>query len=320
MSHRVTSFAPASVGNIAVGFDLLGHALAGVGDTVTLTRTSTPTVQITQITGLPQGTTLPLNPAQNTATKGLLALLEDLRLPFGFDLQIHKGIPLGSGMGGSAASAAAAIHAASALLPHPLTPPQLYHYALLGESLASGAPHGDNLAPALFGGIQAVLCDAPMALWAISPPKDVWCALVHPHMRLDTKIARAVLNVPFDLGQTVGQTGRLLRLIHACTHGDLEGLRHALDDRMIEPLRAPLIPGFSQVKAAALAHGALGAGISGAGPSVFAWCPTKPIATTVAHAMRTAFLDCADLDADIHLCPLDAPGAHHVDPPHDHVF
>lgn len=307
---QATAFAPASIGNVGVGFDILGLAISGAGDTVTIRRTSAPTVHIEAILGA--DVPLPKDPAKNTATAGLMRLIEDKALDFGFALTIRKGIAMGSGMGGSAASAAAALKAASGLLSScgiTLSDQELFDYALIGEAVASGAAHGDNLAPALFGGLQLVTGHDPIRRRRIPTPKGLSCALVHPHMQLETRQARAVLARPYALNTIVAQSERLAEFLAGCYSDDLEAIAASLGDELIEPLRAPLIPGFYQVKEAALSLGALGCTISGAGPSVFAWCRDEAQALTCALAMQRAFADHANLESDLFISPLDAPGA-----------
>ena len=306
-----TAFAPATVGNIAVGFDLLGHAIRGPGDWVTLRRIEgQPTVRLEEVGGVVSS--LPEDPGENTATAGLVALIEDLDLDFGFAVSIRKGLALGSGMGGSAASAAASIVAASSLLASPLSTAQLFHYGLLGECVASGSPHGDNLAPALFGGIQLVSSLSPPRLISVPAPDGLFCALVHPHTRLDTAHARRLLDRSFSLHHFVTQSSHLATFLAACWTSDIDTLRHVLRDDLVEPLRAPLIPGFDTVKHAALEHGAIGCSISGAGPSLFAWCEGEEAAHEVARAMQSGFAD-HGLESDLFVSPIDAPGAHLVE-------
>lgn len=304
--QRATAFAPASVGNIAVGFDLLGHALEGAGDRVTVTRTTTPRVRITTIEGVT--TDLPRAPEDNTVTAGLVELLRERSLPHGLDVEIHKGIALGSGMGGSAASAAAGVVAASAVLDEPLTDEELYRYGLIGEAVASGSAHGDNLAPCLFGGVQLVLSDAPMRLERLPIPDGLYCALVHPHARVDTREARAVLRRGFELSAITTQTRNLAGFLIASFKQDAELLRGYLSDVLVEPWRASLVPGFKQVKQAALQAGALGCSISGAGPSVFAWCVGARSAEATGHAMASAF-EANGFESDVFISKVNAPGA-----------
>lgn len=295
--------APASVGNVGVGFDILGHSIEGAGDEVRVRRIASPEVRIDAIRGV--AANLPLAAARNTAGGALLALRTALGLPFGFAVEIDKGIPLGSGMGGSAASAVAALVAANALLDAPLPRQALYRFALDGEAIASGSRHGDNLGPMLLGGL--VLATAEH-LEAVPVPPGLHCALVHPHVVIETRRARAVLAGSYALADFVTQSAALARLLCACHRGDVEALAGTLTDVLVEPRRAPLLPGFAAVKAAALAAGALGASISGGGPSVFAWCRDAASAERVADAMQAAFA-AAGLAADRFVSPVAGPAA-----------
>jgi homoserine kinase len=286
------AFAPATVSNVAVGFDILGFAVEAAGDEVTVTVTEAPSVRVVEVvdtTGtLPHGA-ITLDPTQNTATVGLLRLLEDLRPGFGFDVRVSKGITLGSGMGGSAASAVAALVAANSLLARPLPKESLLTYALAAERVACGASHPDNAAPSLFGGLTLVVSTDPLRCVRLPVPRGLLAVLVHPHVRVDTRDSRAVLRPAVPLADHVRQSARLAGLVAACYTDDLGLLRDCLDDVVIEPQRAALIPGFARVKAAALGGGALGASISGSGPSVFALVDSEETAGRVRAAMVEAF-------------------------------
>jgi homoserine kinase len=299
---RATGVAPASVGNVGVGFDVLGHAIVGPVDRVTVERIDAPEVRILGIEGVVSG--LPLEAERNTAGRALLALRDRLGLAHGFALSIDKGIPLGSGMGGSAASCVAALVAASALLERPAPMDVLYRCALVGESAASGAEHGDNVGAMLLGGLALATHDR---LVPIPVPEGLTCVLVHPHQVLETRTARRVLQRPFELPRFVEQSGNLALVLAGCFRGDLEMIRAGLRDVLVEPLRAPLIRGFAPVKAAALAEGALGASISGGGPSIFAWC-TRDRAERIARAMEQAFRG-AGIDCGAWISPVAAPAA-----------
>ncbi|MBW3630282.1 MAG: homoserine kinase [Gemmatimonadetes bacterium] len=305
-----TAYAPAGVGNVAVGFDVLGHALDAIGDKVTVWRTAEPRVEIVEITGCDE--VLPLDPAQNTATAGLVAMLRELALPFGFAVRIEKAIPLGSGMGGSAASAVGGMVAANALLEEPLPLSELLRFALVGETVASGSAHADNLAPGLYGGLTLVRAMDPPDILSIPVPEEIRCVLVHPHLRLDTRVARGVLPREIPMGLYVHQSANLAGFVSGCHTGDLELIRRSFVDLVAEPHRAPLIRGFAAVKAAALEAGALGCSISGGGPSVFAWCAAEAAAADVRDGMVSAFAR-AGVDADAFVSPVNAPGARLVE-------
>lgn len=306
MRSSATAFAPASVGNIGVGFDLLGHAIDGPRDLATVRRIDAPEVRIDAIRGQVAGVgALPLDAAANTAGRALLSLRARLALPFGFAVELEKGIPLGSGLGGSAASCVAALVAANALLDAPLAREALYDFALDGESASSGSRHGDNVAPMLLGGVA--LATATRAL-RIDVPHWLHAVVVHPDQVLETRRSRAVLAEPYPLRDLVAQTAHLAQFLLGLQRGDASLIREGLHDVLVEPRRAPLIPGFAQVKAAALDHDALGSSISGGGPSVFAWFDSKSAAERAAPAMRQAFVD-AGFDARAYVTPVNAPCA-----------
>lgn len=308
---EASAFAPASVGNIGVGFDLLGHAIEGPRDVAHARRIEAREVRIEAIGGEVAGArTIPLEAARNTAGAALLALREALRLPFGFALRIDKGIPLGSGLGGSAASCVAALVAANALLDAPLPREALYPYALDGESVSSGSRHGDNVAPMLLGG--AVLA-TPSRLLPLRVPGWLHAVVVHPDQVLETRRSRAVLAEPYPLHDIVAHGAHLAQLVLGLERGDPELLRAGLRDILVEPRRAGLIPGFAQVKQAALDHGALGASISGGGPSAFAWFESRAMAQTAAPAMRQGFRD-AGFDARAYVSPVAAQAATLIPP------
>jgi homoserine kinase len=301
--YEARAFAPGSVGNVGVGFDVLGHSIAGIGDIATVRRIDEPTVRITAIRGTV--TDLPLDAERNTAGMALIALREALALPFGFELELDKGIPLGSGLGGSAASCVAALVAANALLDAPLPPQDLYPHALVGEAVASGGRHGDNVGPMLLGGLVLATADR---LTKIDVPAAWHAAVVHPHAVLETRRAREALAGSYALKEFVAQSANLAQVLLGCERGDAELVRAGLSDVLVEPRRAPLIAGFAEVKQAALDSGAMGASISGAGPSVFAWCEDAATAQRAGDAMTAAFA-AAGIESDLHLTPVAGPAA-----------
>jgi len=303
MTQEATAFAPASVGNIGVGFDILGHTIAGPGDRATVRRIDEPTVRIAAITGAHFD--LPLEAPQNTAGAALIALREALKLPYGFEIELEKGIPLGSGMGGSASSCVAALVAANAVLDTPLARENLYPFAMTGEAVASGGRHGDNVGPMLVGGVA--LTSATRVV-PIPVPTEWCCVLVHPEAVLETRRAREALKGHYELREFVAQSANLAMVLAGCFRGDVDLVREGLSDVLVEPRRAPLIVGFAAVKQAALDAGAMGASISGAGPSVFAWFPTRAEADAAAPAMREAF-GAAGFDSESFVSPVAGPCA-----------
>ncbi|HET6782869.1 MAG TPA: homoserine kinase [Pseudoxanthomonas sp.] len=303
MKQAATAFSPASVGNVGVGFDILGHVIEGPGDTVTVCRIDPPEVRIAAIRGATVD--LPLDAPGNTAGASLLALREALALPFGFEIEIDKGIPLGSGMGGSAASCVAALVAANELLDAPLSREALYPFALTGEAVASGGRHGDNLGPMLLGGLVLSTADRLVKV----PVPDAWhSVLVHPDAILETRRAREALQGGYALGEFVPQSANLALVLAGCYEGAAGLVRAGLQDVLVEPRRAPLIVGFDAAKRAALEAGAMGASISGAGPSVFGWFETRAQAEAAAPAIQAAFA-AAGFESQAWVSPINSPAA-----------
>jgi len=303
---EATAFAPASSANLGPGFDLLGHSLEGWHDLASVRRIAAPEVRIEGIEGIPDA--LPGRPEDNTAGAALLSMRAALDLPFGFALRLRKGIPLGSGLGGSAASAVAAVVAANALLDVPLPAEALYPFALDGEAVASGSRHGDNIAPALLGGLVAAFHEDGSAPVRLKAPDWLFTAVVHPAVVLETRVARAALAEPYPIGALVRQTHHLAALLLGLERGDEGLLRRGLHDVLVEPRRAALVPGFAAVKQAALDTGALGASLSGAGPSVFAWFRGRATAEAGGAAMQQAFAE-AGLAASLLVSPVAGPAA-----------
>lgn len=303
MIPQATAFAPASIGNLGIGFDILGQTIEGPGDRATVRRTHATTVRIAAIRG--SSAALPLDADRNTAGAALIAMREGLNLPFGFEIELDKGIPFGSGMGGSAASCVAALVAANALLDNPLPAEALYPFALAGEAVASGGRHGDNVGPMLLGGIVLSTEDR---LLRIPAPREWHSVLVHPDAVLETRRAREALKGAYAIGDFVAQSANLALFLSGCQRGDAGLVREGLRDVLVEPRRAPLIAGFARVKQAALDFAAMGASISGAGPSVFAWFETRAAADAAAPAMRRAFAD-EGMASESFVSPVNGPAA-----------
>jgi homoserine kinase len=308
MMDHVTAFAPASVGNVGVGFDVLGHAIEGVGDSVTLRRRANPGLVITSISGLI--TALPREPASNSAALPLLRMAADHGIRDGLELSLHKGIPLGSGMGGSAASAVAAVVAADALWELRLGPSAMLEYALEGEHAASGASHPDNAAASLLGGLVLTEPGRPPRSTRLAVPDGIACVLCHPELEIRTRDARRILAPAVPLEAWVRQSAWLAGFIAGCLRNDLEQVARCLQDEIIWPQRVRLVPGAEQALAAARAAGALGGSLSGSGPAVFAWTPVAAagaVAAAFEHSFRAAGVPCQTW-----ISSPDAPGAHIV--------
>ena len=289
MSSYITAFAPASIGNVGVGFDMLGLALSGVGDRVHARKTDALGVSLTEVRGL-DGEVHPYlstDPTQNTASIAVQALLEDFGSGFGIELKVDKGVPLQSGMGSSAASAVAGVVAANALLESPLVTEALLPYALEGEKFASGGLHEDNVAPILLGGL--ILCPPVLLpeVVRLPTPKGVAAVVLHPDLQVNTAEARRSLSKGISTKKWVEQQGLLAGFIAACHAGDIELIGKTLRDVVIEPQRSAAVPCFEQVKEAAIRSGAMGCSLSGSGPSLFALC-RDTAAHNVAMAMEQA--------------------------------
>lgn len=304
------AFAPASVGNVAVGFDLMGHAVEGPGDKVRVRISDEDCVRVLKISGVVED--LPLEAERNTAAVALESMRSGLGIGHGFDLEIEKGIALGSGMGGSGASAAAAVVAANALLEAPATLEELFPHALAGEAAATGAACVDNVAPALTGGLVFVPPGEPRRLVRVDVPESLWCAIARPDLVIETRATRAALEEPWELEAIVGQTARLAGVIAGCQAGDFDLLRRSLEDVLVEPRRAGLVPGFMAAKQAALGAGALGCSLSGSGPAVFAWCEGEEAAREISGVLADE-LGRDGTTVEAFVSPVDAPGAALVD-------
>jgi homoserine kinase len=281
----VTAFAPATVSNVACGFDVLGFALREPGDRVTATLAASG-VHIEDIAG--DGGRLPREAAQNTAGVAVQALLAHLGETRGVTLRIVKGLPLSSGLGGSAASAAAAVIAVDALLGARTPQETLIACALEGERLGAGSAHADNIAPAICGGLVLVRRASPPDIVRLPVPAGLTAVVVHPELEIETARARALLGTTVALTDAVKQWANLGAFVHGLHTGDFALISRALEDTIAEPKRAPLIPGLSAIKAAAAGAGALGSSLSGSGPSLFALCASAAIAARVATAMTEA--------------------------------
>ena len=302
---RVSVFAPATVANVASGFDVLGFALDAPGDTVTLTRVPGRDVRVVSISG--DGGKLPRDPRRNTAAVAAAGLLARLGHPFGVEIALEKHMPLASGLGSSAASAVAAVVAANALAGTPLAARELLPFTMEAEKAACGSAHADNVAPSLLGGFVLIRSYDPLDVVQLPVPPGLACAVAHPHTELRTEDARRVLKKEIRLADAIRQWGNLAALVAALYNGDLALLGRSLQDVVAEPARSVLIPGFDAVKAAALAAGALGCSISGSGPSVFALCASAAAAARAGDAMKAGFRN-AGLEADLFLSAVNTKG------------
>ncbi len=303
----VRAFAPATVSNVGPGFDIFGFAIEGMGDVVEARLSPRPGVQLLEITG--DDGSLPRSAHSNTAGIAALQVLQHLGRGGGVELRLRKGMPLASGLGSSAASAVAAAVAVNAAFEADLPREKLLRCAIEGERVACGAAHGDNAAPSLYGGFVLVRGGEAPRVDPLPVPRGLCCALLRPPVAVQTGTARALLGDRVALEQAVIQWGNAAALVAGLFREDWELLASAIQDVVAEPLRGHLVPGFDAVKKAALEAGALGCGLSGSGPSIFALCRQEEECRTVLEAMKEALRATADLSADSLMSPVGAAGA-----------
>ncbi len=301
----VSVFAPATVANVASGFDVLGFALERPGDTVVLRKTKEKRVAILAVEG--DDGRLPRDPDKNTASVAARHFLEEIGFPFGLEVTLRKQMPMSSGLGSSAASSVAAVYAANVLAGNPYTVRELLPFTMKAEEVACGSAHADNVAPALLGGFVLIRSYDPLDVVQLPVPSPLVVAIVHPHTEIKTEDARRILKKELRLSDAVRQWGNLAALVAALYEGDLELLSRSLQDVVAEPRRGLLIPGFAKVKEAAIENGALGCSISGSGPSLFSLCASMEKAQNVGTAMQQAFAE-VGLDSDIYLSQINETG------------
>ena len=283
--EEVKVFAPATVANVSCGFDVLGFCLDHIGDEVIVRKCDTPGVRITRI----EGQDLPLATKENVAGVAVEALLRKTETPYGFEIEIIKGIKAGSGIGSSAASSAGAVVGVNALLGDPFSRKELITFAMEGEKLASGAAHADNVSPALLGGFTLVRCGKKPDVISLPAPSELYATIIHPKIELRTADARSVLKQTIPLEKAIQQWGNVGALVSGLYTNDYDLISRALVDVVIEPERSVLIPHFNELKTAALAAGGLGGGISGSGPSLFTLSRGEEVAENVRQALIKCF-------------------------------
>lgn len=296
--------APASIGNVGVGFDILGQAFDAARDVVTAVREDQPGVRLGEVTGLVSS--LPATPSTNTALAAAESVLNAVGRPFGMRLSIDKGVPISAGMGGSAASAVAGAAAANALLGSPYRVEELLPFALEGERVASDPPHWDNVMASLLGGLVLAARENPPLLRRLAAPDGVVAVLLHPAVEIETSMARSILASEVPMKLAVEHSRRVAAFVAGCTTGDLDLVRAGLEDLLVEPQRERLLPQLPNVRRQAMDAGALGCSFSGSGPSVFAWA-LKTDADAVEQAMARAFAE-AGIDAKAYRAPIASGG------------
>ncbi|WP_298366888.1 homoserine kinase [uncultured Lutibacter sp.] len=296
-------FVPATIANVSCGFDVLGLALDNVGDEMTIKKVAKKGVTITKIIGQD----LPLETHKNVAGVAALALLAETNSDFGFEIEINKQIKPGSGIGSSAASSAGAVWAINELLGKPFKPLDLVRFAMEGERLATGVAHADNVAPALLGGFTLVRSYEPLDIISVNTPNELYATVIHPQIEVKTSDAREILKTTVQLKDAIKQWGNVGGLISGLYTEDYDLIGRSLQDYIIEPIRSILIPAFDSVKKNSLKAGALGCGISGSGPSIFALSKGKETALKVGEAMKAVYTK-VGIDYDVHVSKVNKQG------------
>lgn len=302
-ASEIRVFCPATIANVSCGFDVLGLALDAVGDEMVVRKTSKKGITITKLTGQE----LPTATLQNVAGVAGLALLAASSYDGGFEIEIYKKIKAGSGIGSSAASSTGAVWAMNELIGKPFSPLELVKFAMEGERLASGVAHADNVAPALFGGFTLVRSYSPLDIVKINTPSELYATVIHPQIEVKTSDSRRILKTTISLEDGIKQWGNVGGLIAGLFMEDYALIGRSLEDHIVEPIRSILIPGFDSVKQKALEAGALGCGISGSGPSIYALSKGKTTAQQVAKAMANIY-EKIGIEYDIHVSKINAEG------------
>ncbi|CAM4199168.1 homoserine kinase [Zobellia roscoffensis] len=301
--EEIKVFCPATIANVSCGFDVLGVALDNVGDTMVIRKTEEKGIRITKL----EGQDLPMETLQNVAGVAGLALLEKSDYEGGFEIEIYKKIKAGSGIGSSAASSTGAVWAMNELLGKPFSTLELVQFSMEGERLASGVAHADNVAPALFGGFTLVRSYSPLDIVPIHTPSNLYATVIHPQIEVKTSDSRKILKTNITLADGIKQWGNVGGLIAGLYTEDYDLIGRSLEDHIVEPIRSILIPGFDQVKNEALKAGALGSGISGSGPSIFAFSKGIDTANKVAQAMKEVYKNIG-IDYDVHVSKINSQG------------
>tara|TARA_R110002074_G_scaffold213733_5_gene383481 strand:+ start:5612 stop:6538 length:927 start_codon:yes stop_codon:yes gene_type:complete len=301
--NEIKVFCPATVANISCGFDVLGVALDSVGDEMIVRKVPQKGIQITKISGQD----LPKETLNNVAGVAGNAFLLAADYDGGFEIEIFKKIKPGSGIGSSAASSAGAVWAMNHLLGNPFNKTELVKFAMEGERLASDVAHADNVAPALFGGFTLVRSYNPLDIVTIPAPSELYVTIIHPQIEIKTSDSRKILKTTISMETGIKQWGNVGGLVAGLFKEDYELIGRSLEDHIVEPIRSILIPGFDEVKKKSLEAGALGSGISGSGPSIFAFSKGKATALKVGNVMKSVY-DKIGIDYEIHVSKVNTEG------------
>ena len=301
--EQIKIFCPATIANISCGFDVLGVALDSVGDEMIIRKAPEKGIRITKLVGQD----LPLQSEKNVAGVAGMALLAESDYEGGFEIEIYKKIKAGSGIGSSAASSAGAVWGMNQLLGEPFSTSKLVGFAMEGERLASGVAHADNVAPALFGGFTLVRSYEPLDIIPINSPSELYATVIHPQIEVKTSDSRKILKTNITLKDGIKQWGNVGGLVAGLFTEDYELIGRSLVDHIVEPIRSILIPGFDDVKKKSMEARALGCGISGSGPSIFAFSQGEDIAQEVALAMKNVYQNIG-IDYEVHVSKINSKG------------
>ncbi|WP_282075691.1 homoserine kinase [Maribacter aquivivus] len=301
--NEIKVFCPATVANVSCGFDVLGVALDSVGDEMIVRKVPQKGIRITKLTGQD----LPKETLNNVAGVAGNALLLASDYDGGFEIEIDKKIKPGSGIGSSAASSAGAVWAMNHLLGNPFSKTELVKFAMEGERLASDVAHADNVAPALFGGFTLVRSYSPLDIIDIPAPSELYVTIIHPQIEIKTSDSRKILKTTISMETGIKQWGNVGGLVAGLFKEDYDLIGRSLEDHIVEPIRSILIPGFDEVKKNSLEAGALGSGISGSGPSIFAFSKGNETALKVGEAMKTVY-DKIGIAYEIHVSKINMEG------------
>jgi homoserine kinase len=308
-NQKITAFAPASVANVGCGFDIMGFALSGYGDKVTITASNNSDLSDITISG-PYAALIPSARELNTAGVAVDAFLKATgNSNIGLTIELEKNLPLGSGLGSSASSSVAAVFAANEILGKPLASEDLIPFAMEGERVACGSAHADNAAPSMLGGFTLIRSYDPLDIIQIKAPGDLFCAVVHPHIELKTSDARRILKRDIPMQDVIRQSANAAAFMVGLMRGDFDLIGRSVNDLLAEPRRTQLIPGFEEAKKTAFGNGAIGFGISGSGPSVFALCRGEVTAGVLSMVIKEAFSR-AGLGSEVIVSSLNSPGAY----------
>jgi homoserine kinase len=302
----IRAFAPATVANVSCGFDVFGFAVERPGDEVILSLTEKPGVRMKRIEG--DGGRLPMAAERNTAGVAVIAFLNALNSNQGVEIELIKNLPLGSGMGSSAASSVAALVGINYLMGNPLEKVDLLPFAMEAERIACGSAHADNVAPSLLGGFVLIRGYDPLDVVNIPTPDNLYCTLIHPHLELNTQDSRRVLRMNISLKDAVTQWGNIAGLVAGLMKSDYGLISRSLKDVIAEPIRSMLIPGFDRMKEKAMQNGALGSGISGSGPTIFALSTDDTTAQRIGKVIGDEFSK-IHLNSEIFVSRINPKGA-----------